>query len=54
MTIHHFLTILLIGGSYIICHWRIGSVIIIVHDASDFWLEVRISVFTFVQGKKHF
>ena len=41
MTIHHFATILLIAGSYVIGHWRIGSVIIVVHDAADFWLEVR-------------
>lgn len=39
MTIHHFATILLIAGSYVIGHWRIGSVIIVVHDAADFWLE---------------
>ncbi|XP_065053147.1 ceramide synthase 6-like isoform X2 [Rhopilema esculentum] len=39
MTIHHFITILLIGGSYVIGHFRIGSVIIVVHDSSDYWLE---------------
>ena len=41
MTIHHFVTTLLIAGSYVTGHWRIGSVIMLVHDTADYWLEVR-------------
>ena len=40
MTIHHIVTIILIGTSYITAQYRIGSVIIVVHDCSDYWLEV--------------
>eukprot|EP00794_Sanderia_malayensis_P003171 gene3171-3641_t len=39
MTIHHFATILLIGTSFVVGHYRIGAVIIVVHDVADFWLE---------------
>jgi len=37
--IHHIATIILIGGSYIIAHFRFGAVIMYLHDASDYWLE---------------
>ena len=39
MFIHHVITIILIIGSYAIAHFRYGSVIMFVHDASDYWLE---------------
>ena len=45
MTIHHLATIMLITGSYVVGHFRIGAVIIVVHDAADCWLEVRLQVF---------
>lgn len=37
--IHHIVTIILIGGSYIIAHFRYGAVIMFLHDTSDYWLE---------------
>lgn len=37
--VHHIATIILICGSYVIAHMRYGSVIMLVHDASDYWLE---------------
>jgi len=37
--VHHIATIILISGSFFIAHFRYGSVIMLVHDASDYWLE---------------
>jgi len=37
--IHHLVTILLISGSYSSGHFRFGTGILFIHDASDFWLE---------------
>lgn len=37
--LHHIATIILISGSYLIAHFRYGSVIMLLHDASDYWLE---------------
>ncbi|XP_065648708.1 ceramide synthase 6 [Hydra vulgaris] len=37
--VHHILTITLLSGSYIIGHFRIGSIIVWLHDAADYWLE---------------
>lgn len=37
--VHHLLTIILLAGSYVIAHFRYGSVIMFLHDASDYWLE---------------
>ena len=37
--VHHIATIILITGSYLIAHFRYGSVIMLLHDASDYWLE---------------
>ena len=39
MFVHHLVTILLTLGSHSIDHFRVGSVIMLVHDASDVWLE---------------
>ncbi|XP_057306965.1 ceramide synthase 6-like [Hydractinia symbiolongicarpus] len=37
--VHHICTIILITGSYVIAHFRFGTVIMLLHDASDYWLE---------------
>lgn len=37
--VHHVATIILIAGSYLIAHFRYGSVIMLLHDTSDYWLE---------------
>lgn len=37
--LHHIATIILIAGSYLMAHFRYGSVIMLLHDASDYWLE---------------
>ena len=39
MFLHHIVTILLIAFSFTIGHFRIGVVIMFLHDASDYWLE---------------
>ena len=41
MLIHHWVTILLISFSYEAGFHRIGAIIIVVHDISDVFLEVR-------------
>ena len=38
--IHHIATILLIGFSYCANYVRVGTLVILVHDSSDFLLEV--------------
>jgi len=40
MFVHHIVTICLIFSSFAISQFRIGVVIMFIHDASDFWLEV--------------
>lgn len=42
MTVHHIVTMLLIGGSYACCFWRIGLVILLLMDPSDVLLAVCI------------
>ena len=37
--VHHVTTIILISGCYIIAHFYIGSIVMLLHDASDYWLE---------------
>lgn len=37
--VHHITTILLISGSYVCAHFTHGTIIMWLHDASDFWLE---------------
>ncbi|ONH91592.1 hypothetical protein PRUPE_8G125400 [Prunus persica] len=39
MMAHHVIIVLLIGYSYITCFFRIGSIILALHDASDVFLE---------------
>jgi hypothetical protein len=40
MLIHHIVTIILIGGSYILGLWKVGLYIMLVHDISDPLLEL--------------
>ena len=39
MQTHHLITILLISVSYNFCQFRIGSMVLIIHDVSDIFLE---------------
>ena len=39
MLVHHFVTLILLVGSYITSMYRFAVVIMFIHDASDFWLE---------------
>jgi len=39
MLIHHVATLTLLLGSYITSYYRVGCVIIYIHDAADVWLE---------------
>ena len=41
MTTHHVATIVLLYFSWILNFVRIGSLVLIVHDAADTWLSVR-------------
>lgn len=38
--IHHFATIVLIGFSWLVNYIRAGTLIMLVHDASDYLMEV--------------
>lgn len=40
MVIHHMATLLLMGMSWINNFVRIGTLVLLVHDAVDSWLEV--------------
>ena len=40
MFLHHIATILLLSFSYIVNFVRIGSLVLVIHDFGDFWLEV--------------
>jgi len=42
MFLHHIATICLLSFSYIINFVRIGSLVLVVHDCADYWLEVKI------------
>jgi hypothetical protein len=40
MFIHHIATIALLSFSYIVNFLRVGTLVLVVHDAGDYWLEV--------------
>ncbi len=40
MFLHHIATILLLSFSYIVNFVRIGTLVLVIHDFGDFWLEV--------------
>lgn len=42
MTTHHLVTLMLIGGSYACCFWRVGLVVLLLMDPSDVLLSVRV------------
>lgn len=42
MFIHHIATISLLSFSYIVNFVRVGSLVLVVHDCVDYWLEVII------------
>lgn len=44
MLIHHIVTILLMGFSYTTSFFRIGAVIVLVHDVADIFLEVLVTI----------
>jgi len=39
MFVHHIATILLLSFSYIVNFVRIGTLVLVIHDAGDYWLE---------------
>ncbi len=41
MFIHHIATITLLSFSYLVNFVRVGSLVLVVHDAGDYWLEVK-------------
>jgi ceramide synthetase len=45
MFIHHIATILLLSFSYIVNFVRVGTLVLVVHDCGDYWLEVKIKKF---------
>lgn len=40
MFLHHIATILLLSFSYVVNFVRIGTLVLVIHDFGDFWLEV--------------
>ena len=40
MFLHHIATISLLSFSYIVNFVRVGSLVLVVHDCADYWLEV--------------
>ena len=42
MMVHHVATIVLLYFSWILNFVRVGSLVLVVHDAADTWLSVRI------------
>jgi len=51
MFLHHIVTIMLIFSSYAIGQFRIGVVIMFIHDAADYWLEAA-KVFNYAKRQK--
>jgi hypothetical protein len=41
MFIHHIATISLLSFSYIVNFVRVGTLVLVVHDCGDYWLEVK-------------
>jgi hypothetical protein len=41
MFLHHIATVMLLTFSYIVNFVRIGTLVLIVHDCGDYWLEVN-------------
>lgn len=39
MLIHHIATVILIAGSYVTGHYRIGTLVMLLHDTTDIFLE---------------
>jgi sphingoid base N-palmitoyltransferase len=40
MFLHHIATIMLLSFSYIGNFVRVGSLVLVIHDCADYWLEV--------------
>ncbi len=41
MFLHHIATVLLLSFSYIVNFVRVGTLVLVIHDFGDYWLEVR-------------
>ena len=41
MFTHHIATITLLSFSYLVNFVRVGSLVLVVHDCGDYWLEVN-------------
>lgn len=52
--VHHFATIFLLGFSYCSNYIRVGTLVMLVHDSSDFLLEVRVLLILFLSNNLTF
>ena len=52
MMIHHAATILLMYFSWVLNFVRIGTLVLVVHDAADTWLSVNYKL-SFIQAPIH-
>lgn len=41
MFLHHIATISLLSFSYVVNFVRVGTLVLVIHDCGDYWLEVR-------------
>ena len=47
MFLHHIATISLLSFSYIVNFVRVGTLVLVIHDCGDYWLEVNAKKYLF-------